>query len=128
MSSAARKIQTAPLTILPLTPTIGAEIGDIDLRRPLDDAAKAALRQALLDWKVLFFRDQDITTEQHLAFAGAFGDLEVHPFAQRDFQKPVSPTTRQARGANCRQAVGRRHAHIHPAAVMQTCNPTAKRR
>ena len=81
MSSAARKTDTAALAIAPLTPTIGAEIGDIDLRRPLDAATNAALRQALLDWKVLFFRDQDITTEQHLAFAGAFGELEVHPFA-----------------------------------------------
>src|SRR5882672_5134884 len=81
MSSAARKIQTAQLTIAPLTPTIGAEIGDIDLARPLDGATKTALRQALLDWKVLFFRDQDITTEQHLAFARGFGELEVHPFA-----------------------------------------------
>jgi taurine dioxygenase len=39
------------------------------------------LRGALLDWKVLFFRDQDITTEQHLDFARNFGALEVHPFA-----------------------------------------------
>ena len=81
MSSAARMTETATLSIAPLTPTIGAEIGDIDLRQPLDGATLAALRQALLDWKVLFFRDQDITTEQHLAFAGAFGALEVHPFA-----------------------------------------------
>ncbi|HEX4292930.1 MAG TPA: TauD/TfdA family dioxygenase [Rhizomicrobium sp.] len=81
MSSAARKTETASLTISPLTPTIGAEIGDIDLRQPLDAETQAALHQALLDWKVLFFRDQDITTEQHLAFAGAFGALEVHPFA-----------------------------------------------
>src|ERR1700712_2256691 len=81
MSSAARKTDTAILSIAPLTPTIGAEIGGIDLRRPLDDATRDAVRQALLDWKVLFFRDQDITTEQHLAFAGAFGELEVHPFA-----------------------------------------------
>ncbi len=81
MSSAARKIDTAPFSLAPLTPTIGAEIGGIDLARPLDVAALAALRRALLDWKVLFFRDQDITTEQHLAFARQFGELEVHPFA-----------------------------------------------
>ncbi len=81
MSSAALKIETAPITVSPLTPTIGAEIGTIDLAHPLDGTTKAALRQALLDWKVLFFRDQDITTEQHLAFARSFGELEVHPFA-----------------------------------------------
>jgi taurine dioxygenase len=81
MSVAALKPETAPFTVEPLTPTIGAEILDIDLRLPPDTATKAALREALLAWKVLFFRDQDITTEQHLAFASVFGELEVHPFA-----------------------------------------------
>src|SRR3569832_2442392 len=66
---------------MPLTPTIGAEIGNIDLRDDLGPSTKAALREALLEWKVSFFRDQNITTEQHLDFARAFGALEVHPFA-----------------------------------------------
>jgi len=69
------------LTLTPLTPTIGAEIEGVDLRRPLDARTVAALRKALLDWKVLFFRDQDITIDQHLAFSRNFGALEVHPFA-----------------------------------------------
>jgi taurine dioxygenase len=81
MSQAVRHPQTAALTIAPLTPTIGAEIGNIDLRQPLSAATRHLLREALLDWKVLFFRDQNITTEQHLDFARNFGDLEVHPFA-----------------------------------------------
>jgi len=37
----------------------------------------------LLEYKVVFFRDQRISTEQHLAFARRFGDLETHPFAPR---------------------------------------------
>jgi taurine dioxygenase len=81
MSHAARQFETARLSYRPLTPTIGVEIGGIDLAAPLDDETRHLLRQALLEWKVLFFRDQDITTEQHLAFARAFGELEVHPFA-----------------------------------------------
>ena len=56
-------------------------ISGLDLAKPLVGGELAALRAALLDWKVLFFRDQDITTEQHLAFARQFGALEVHPFA-----------------------------------------------
>jgi taurine dioxygenase len=74
-------LQAAGLTISPLTPLIGAEISGVDLAAPLGPAETSALRQALLDWKVLFFRDQDITTDQHLAFARHFGALEVHPFA-----------------------------------------------
>ena len=81
MNQLVRSLVIEDLTILPMTPTIGAEIEGIDLTRPLAASTVSALRQALLDWKVLFFRDQDITTEQHLAFARNFGDLEVHPFA-----------------------------------------------
>ena len=54
--------------------TIGAEVGGIDLREPLTTSQVSAIRQALLDWKVLFFRDQDIDTDQHLAFSRNFGD------------------------------------------------------
>jgi taurine dioxygenase len=76
-----RHLKVADLEILPITPTIGAEIRGLDLARPLGAATVGHLRAALLDWKVLYFRDQDINTEQHLAFARNFGDLEVHPFA-----------------------------------------------
>ncbi|MBX3478842.1 MAG: TauD/TfdA family dioxygenase [Caulobacter sp.] len=88
MTELVRHLELDGLTISPLTPTIGAEISGIDLRQPLSASNVSALRQALLDWKVLFFRDQDIDTDQHLAFARNFGELEVHPFAP---QKPGYP-------------------------------------
>lgn len=72
----------------PLTPTIGAELHGIDLREELSDAAIAAVRQALLDWKVVFFRDQTITRAQHIAFARRFGDLEIHPATPKDQPDP----------------------------------------
>ena len=81
MSQPLRKNESAAFDVKPLTPTIGAEIEGIDLREPVDPATLRELRAALLAWKVLFFRDQDITTEQHLDFARSFGTLEVHPFA-----------------------------------------------
>ena len=64
----------------PLAPTIGSEVSGLDLSRPLEDATIAALRDALLERKVIFFRDQEITTGQHIAFARRFGELETHPF------------------------------------------------
>ncbi len=64
-----------------MSATIGAVISGVDLAADLSESTIALLRQALLDWKVLFFRNQDITTEQHLAFGRRFGELEVHPFA-----------------------------------------------
>lgn len=71
----------ATITITPLSPTIGAEIGGVTLSGELDPDVVSQLRSALLRWKVLFFRDQDISAEQHLGFGRLFGELEVHPFA-----------------------------------------------
>ncbi len=79
---------TEAVTITPKSPTIGAEIAGIDLGTTVSDETIGVIRAALLDYKVLFFRDQDITTEQHLAFARRFGELEVHPFA---VNKPDHP-------------------------------------
>ena len=69
------------LTLQPLTPTVGVEIHGVDLSQPVSDDVLSAIRRALLDYKVVFFREQHITTEQHLDFARRFGELEVHPFA-----------------------------------------------
>jgi taurine dioxygenase len=68
------------LELRPLSPTIGAELHGLDLRRDLTDAEHAEVHRALLDWKVVFFRDQRITGDQHRAFAARWGELEVHPF------------------------------------------------
>lgn len=67
------------IKVEPVTGTIGAEISNVDLRE-LDDEIIAELNQVWLDHKVLFFRDQDLTHEQHLAYGRALGELEVHPF------------------------------------------------
>src|SRR5262249_61658635 len=74
----------------PYGEVIGAEVRGIDLSAPLDDETSAEVRHALLEWKVLFFRDQHITSEQQLAFARRFGELEHHPFLrQGDTQEVV---------------------------------------
>ncbi len=65
--------------VVPLGATIGAEVRGVDLGQ-LDDPTAAEIERAFLEFKVLFFRDQDLTTEQHLAFARRFGELEEHPF------------------------------------------------
>jgi taurine dioxygenase len=53
---------------------------------PLTPETRDALKAALLRYRVLFFRDQDISREQHIAFTASFGDLEVHPvFALPDY-------------------------------------------
>ncbi|NCL78161.1 Alpha-ketoglutarate-dependent taurine dioxygenase [Rhodococcus sp. YH1] len=66
------------LCLEPVTPYIGAVVTGVDLGDPqLEQIAE--LRRALLEWKVLFFRDQRITGAQHRDFARHWGELEVHP-------------------------------------------------
>jgi taurine dioxygenase len=74
-----QETESWPFAVKRHTPTIGAEIGNLDLRDPLDDDTYLALRRALVKYKVLFFRDQDVTPAQHVALARRFGELEVHP-------------------------------------------------
>jgi alpha-ketoglutarate-dependent sulfate ester dioxygenase len=62
------------LDVRPMAGHIGAEIHGVDLRE-LTPETVAAIRAALLEWKVVFFRDQPLTQEQHLAFGRAFGEL-----------------------------------------------------
>lgn len=71
---------TAALRIRPITPTIGAEVGGVDLAVDLDDPEIVALiKHAFLEHHVLVFRDQQLTTEQHKNFGRLFGDLHIHP-------------------------------------------------
>lgn len=65
--------------VAPLGATLGAEISGVDLGQ-LDDASFAEIERAFLEFKVLFFRDQDLSSEGQLAFAARFGELEEHPF------------------------------------------------
>ena len=69
------------ITIDQLTPIIGAEVGGVDLAQPLGNRQIDEIHRALAENLVIFFRDQHITKEQHLAFGRLFGDLHVHPAA-----------------------------------------------
>jgi taurine dioxygenase len=66
------------LTLAPLSDAGAAEIGGLDLARPLPAGAAAAIRQALRDWPVLVFRGQSLTKDRQAAFSKQFGDLEGH--------------------------------------------------
>jgi len=73
-------MQNNPIQIVPLNPVIGAELHGVDLSKPLGDRTLAAIKQALLDHQVIFFRDQDLDPDSHIRLAEAFGELEApHP-------------------------------------------------
>ena len=69
---------TSNITVSPLTPAIGAEIGNVDLGQVTDQEI-IDIRAALLKHKVVFFREQTLSQAQHIGLARGFGELEIHP-------------------------------------------------
>ena len=80
--------RNARIEVRPQSATVGAEIGGVDLRA-LDDETFAEVEQALYDYEVVIFRDQEIGNADHLAFARRFGELEQHPFLPSPDGEPV---------------------------------------
>ena len=77
------------IRVEPLTCSIGAELGNVNLGVASRDAALISeINALLLKYRVLFFRDQDITRAEHVAFASHFGELEDHPVAGSDPDHP----------------------------------------
>lgn len=72
--------ERAAIAIEPLTGSIGGVVSGVDLCRALSEAQRAEVRAALGEWKVLFFRGQDVTPGDQVRFARTFGALTpAHP-------------------------------------------------
>ncbi len=67
----------ASITITPLTPGLGAVITGIDLTQPLAAGQVAELKQAFADHQVIFFRDQQLSFDDHKALAREFGGIHI---------------------------------------------------
>src|SRR5262245_654434 len=86
-------VPSVPLPYLikvePRSCAIGAELSNVNLGvASRDPGLVAEIRALLLQHRVLFFRDQDITRAEHVAFARHFGELEDHPVAGSDPDNP----------------------------------------
>lgn len=68
------------MKITPVSTSLGAEVGGVDLAQPLDDAVLPELRQAYADYGVLFFRDQHLRPEDHIRFAELWGPININRF------------------------------------------------
>jgi taurine dioxygenase len=66
--------------VQPTSGALGAELLGIDLAHPLDAEAVADIRQAFNEHGVIFFRDQRLTPEQHIAFAERIGTININRF------------------------------------------------
>ncbi|MBA4010300.1 MAG: taurine catabolism dioxygenase TauD [Phenylobacterium sp.] len=109
MSSAVLEASDLQLTIDRLNPTIGAEVGGVDLTRPLSAQLREQLRELLLKHKVLFFRDQDITRDQQVAFALNFGELYAHPTGGVETHRVVQPIAAE----NIKKYTASNESHWH---------------
>jgi alpha-ketoglutarate-dependent taurine dioxygenase len=66
--------------IHPVSAAVGAEIQGVDLSQPIAPDTFGAIRDALFTHGVIFFRDQHLTPDQHVAFARRFGEINVNRF------------------------------------------------
>jgi taurine dioxygenase len=67
------------IQVTPLATQVGAEISGVDLATPFEPGV-AEIRRALGEYGVVFFRDQQLSPEQHIAFARCFGEIDVNRF------------------------------------------------
>ena len=66
------------IEVKPMTRRIGAEIFGVDLGQPLSNRQYEEVHQALMEHQVIFFRDQEMSHDQHKAFGRLFGKLAIH--------------------------------------------------
>ena len=109
---------TARIGVIPLAGQIGAELTSVDTGRPLSDDAIAQIRQALLDHKVVFLRDQHLDYPAQVAFAERLGPLTLgHPTLSSPPEQPFLEEIDSAKGVRAN------HWHTDVAATAITRPP-----
>jgi len=78
------------MNLIPITPSLGAEVEGIDLSQPLHERTFEALAKAFSEHHVLVFRNQTLSRDDHKAFARHFGEIHIHP-SQRHFKPRGDP-------------------------------------
>ncbi|MGO1765987.1 MAG: TauD/TfdA dioxygenase family protein, partial [Advenella sp.] len=85
------------MEIRKLTGTVGAEIFGIDVSKPLSSAVLTDVRQALLDHCVIFFRDQQLSMQEHIAFVQQFGEISTSPvYKTLESHPQIMPVIKEA--------------------------------
>src|ERR1700704_6332392 len=79
------------LSVRPLHPLFVGEVSRVDIGRPLDTAAVAALGQAIDRYAVLVFRGQHLDDERQMEFARQFGELEIPRSGRADVKRRLRP-------------------------------------
>jgi taurine dioxygenase len=86
------------LTVRPTSAAVGGEIEGLDLAAPLSPTTVEEIRRALGEHGVVFFRDQTLTPDQHVAFARRFGEINVNRFFKAVDGYPMIAEVRKEAG------------------------------
>lgn len=77
MRSGADPASYSTITVKPLTLHIGAEVEGVDFKQPIPPDALKEIRRAFVEWKVIFFRGQNLSNAEHVAMASQFGECTI---------------------------------------------------
>ncbi|EIU5571785.1 taurine dioxygenase [Pseudomonas aeruginosa] len=103
--------QPTRFEVIPLQPSLGAEVRGLNLAGPITPELAAFLRETLQKYRVIFLRDQSISREQHVALGRVWGTLEVHPIFQHPDHPEILPLIAKEGAARYRKtADGNWHA------------------
>ncbi|MDH3632171.1 MAG: TauD/TfdA family dioxygenase [Gammaproteobacteria bacterium] len=83
------------IEVSPLSPALGGTISGVDIAAGVSDEQFAEIRQAFIDYSVIFFRDQQITPDQHIEFARRWGEINVNRFFQAVESHPIIAEVRK---------------------------------
>ncbi|MFT4607044.1 MAG: taurine dioxygenase [Urechidicola sp.] len=83
------------MTVTPISRFVGAEIGNVDIAAGLSDDQFLEMRRAFVAHGVIFMRDQDLTPDQHIAFAKRWGEINVNRFFQAVETHPLIAEVRK---------------------------------
>ena len=96
------------ITVTPISPKIGAEIGNIDLTKPLSRKEVEELHKAFVQYQVIFFRDQKISHEDQIRLGRYFGELGRHVGVSHVALVGLEPFRHPAREVVAHRAPGQR--------------------
>jgi alpha-ketoglutarate-dependent 2,4-dichlorophenoxyacetate dioxygenase len=100
------------ITVWPMGDGFAAEIGDVDLSSELAEQDVAAIKQAFWDYAVLIFPEQELSEDQHLAFAGQFGPLEQVVFLKMNVKLRLRPELADVSNLNSRGEIWREEGRL----------------
>ena len=71
------------IKLIPTSGSIGVEVHNVDLSKELSESTFSEIRETFIDHGLIFFRDQDLSPEDHLRFAKLWGEININRFFAR---------------------------------------------